>query len=308
MDLMEIGTMLREARERKGLAIDEVEERVKIAQSVIIALEEGNKDRFPHPVYARGFVRSYANLLGLDAQELCAHFAREYPVPTDMEPHGDNQGPRITVRFHDSPRVPLVAWVALALGLVALGLGGWYAYDTFLGSGTKSVSIPASESVAPTTSTPSAPMTMQSPVQAPPLTQMQELTDAEANASAEAARGEAASVNATDVNASAPEAAPADSVVPGNAGAATPDDAAPEADTTGRRRMVVSAHSASWLQARADGKVTDYFLRKGESATLTFAQSLTIKFGNAGGVDLTLDGKAYPFEAKLGEVKTLEIK
>ena len=60
MDLNEIGTALREGRERKGLSVEEVEEKTKISPSVIVALEEGNKARFPHPVYAKGFVRSYA--------------------------------------------------------------------------------------------------------------------------------------------------------------------------------------------------------------------------------------------------------
>ncbi|KAF5039714.1 hypothetical protein DSECCO2_541040 [anaerobic digester metagenome] len=52
----------------------------------------------------------------------------------------------------------------------------------------------------------------------------------------------------------------------------------------------------------------DYFLRKGEAATITFRDSLSVKFGNAGGVALELDGKPYPFEANLGEVKTLVVQ
>lgn len=292
MDLMEIGTALREARERKGLSIEAIEERVKIAQSVIIALEEGNKTKFPHPVYARGFVRSYAMLLGLDSQELCAHFSREYPVPADMDHHADNHGPHITVRFNDSSRAPLAVWIASALGAAALGLGGWYAYDTYLGSRVTSVSAPAVET-APASTQP-APVTVQAPTQSAPLTQMQEITDATANASTGSDQSEEAAMVA---NASS---AAIDSQKPGQS--------TPEIDTAGKRSMVVSARSASWLQAKADGKVTDYFLRKGESATLVFAKSLTIKFGNAGGVDLTLDGKPYSVGAKPGEVKTLVVK
>jgi cytoskeleton protein RodZ len=85
---------------------------------------------------------------------------------------------------------------------------------------------------------------------------------------------------------------------------------APSAPTAagGEQTLRISAHSASWLQARPDDKVVDYFLRKGESATITFRDSLSVKFGNAGGVALELDGKPYPFEAKLGEVKTLVVQ
>jgi cytoskeleton protein RodZ len=76
----------------------------------------------------------------------------------------------------------------------------------------------------------------------------------------------------------------------------------------GEHSMRISAHSASWLQARPDGKVLDYFLRKGESTTVTFSESLSIKFGNAGGVTLELDGQPYPFDGTLGEVKTLVVE
>ena len=293
MDLMEIGAALREAREQTGLSIEVVEERTKISQSVIIALEEGNSSKFPHPVYARGFVRSYAMLLGLDEQQLCAEFSREYPVPVDMDHHGDNHGPHITVRLNDANRAPVTLWIASAMGIVALGLGGWYAYDTYLGPLTKPVS-PVSEPTPTNPAPQPTPTTMQAPTQSAPLTQMQEITDATANASTGSDQAEQAAMVA---NASS---AAIDSQKPGQS--------TPEIDTAGKRSMVVSARSASWLQAKADGKVTDYFLRKGESATLVFAKSLTIKFGNAGGVDLTLDGKPYSVGAKPGEVKTLVVK
>ncbi len=286
MDLMEIGAALREARERAGLSIEVVEERTKIAQTVIVALEEGNSSKFPHPVYARGFVRSYAMLLGLDEQQLCADFSREYPVPVDMDHHGDDHGPHITVRFNDSNRAPVAVWIASAMGLVALGLGGWYAYDTYLGPLTKPVS-PVSEPAPANPAPQPAPTTIQAPTQSAPLTQMQEITDDTANASGNArTEGVATAVNAS----------------------AAPEATTPEAVMPAKRTMLVSARSASWLQARADDKVTDYFLRKGESATLVFSKTLTIKFGNLGGLDLTLDGKPYPVSSKQGEVKTVVIK
>lgn len=298
MDLMEIGSALREARERKGLSIEAVEERVKIAQSVIIALEEGNKEKFPHPVYARGFVRSYAMLLGLDHQEVCAHFAREYPVPVEVDHYADDHGPQITVRLKASNKAPVALWVAAILGLAALAVVSWYAYDTYLGKQSVDVS-PAAVEPAPQAVTP--PATMQAPEQSVPLTQMREVSDDPANASNPA---DLRASSVTDQNASA-VAVPSQIEDEPQAEEPAPGSAP---DIAGKRTMVVSAHSASWLQAKIDDKITDYFLRKGESATLVFSKSLTIKFGNAGGVDLTLDGKPYPLDAKPGEVKSLVVK
>lgn len=322
MDLIEIGSALREARERKGLSIETVEEKTKIAPSVIVALEEGNRDRFPHPVYARGFVRSYAMLLGLDEVDLCTHFSREYPVSTESDPP-EHHASRIKVRAHDSKQVVTAVRVVAVLGILALGALGWYAYDVYQ---SRQAQAPVVEEAAPT---PQAQTQTLSPESTPaPLTQMQEVAaepqlplasaqapNATSEGLAEAAPGAPGASDATEKPAAegdtavpaapAPASVPAPAVAPAPAPAAQEDAPKPAA---AERTLVIRAHAASWLQARPDDKVQDYFLRKGESVTITFRQSLSIKFGNAGGVKLELDGKAYPFEAALGEVRTLVVE
>lgn len=312
MDLNEIGTALREGRERKGLSVEAVEEKTKIAPAVITALEEGNRERFPHPVYAKGFVRSYALLLGLDAVELCAHFSREYPVPADTE-HPEAHAPQIRVKMHDSGHVITAVRIVAIFGILALGAVGWYAFDVYR-SRQPQASAPVEEAnqTAPVASAQALPS---EPLPAP-MTQMQEVAeqseaDKARNASLEAGSlqnstsAEASNATVGSSPASAPEkpqavSTPADGVALGDAA---------KPMMTGKEHMLrITAHSASWLQARPDDKVVDYFLRKGESASIGFSKSLSIKFGNAGGVKLELDGKPYPFEAALGEVKTLVVE
>jgi cytoskeleton protein RodZ len=317
MDLIEIGTALREGRESKGLTVEAVEEKTKIAPSVIVALEEGNSSRFPHPVYARGFIRSYALLLGLDAQELCAHFSREYPVPKDSD-QPEAHAPQIRVKMHDSGSLSNVVRIAAILGIVLLGALGWYAYEQYA-SRSVPESIPVQEAAPPV-----APSETRSSESLPaPMTQMQEVAatpgaDAALNASSGDTANATQSAPLADVSAQAEQPAAAtqgvdqeppveqeriaDTVV-------EPAPSRPDAGSAaGTRSMRISAHSASWLQARPDDKVLDYFLRKGESTTITFDSSLSIKFGNAGGVTLELDGQPYPFEGALGEVKTLVVE
>ena len=317
MDLIEIGTALREGRESKGLTIEAVEEKTKIAPSVIVALEEGNSSRFPHPVYARGFVRSYALLLGLDAQELCAHFSVEYPVPKDSD-QPEVHAPQIHVKMHDSGNVVTAVRIVAILGILLLGALGWYAFDHY-----RSVSPKASAPVEENAVSPIAPVKEQPSEALPaPMTQMQEVaatpdpqteSDMALNASsddaANATHNSSAISGEDNTVAAQPAAEPArsqpvqeQSVESG----AAPSQAAMV--PAGARSMRISAHSASWLQARPDDKVLDYFLRKGETATVTFSKSLSIKFGNAGGVKLELDGKPYPFEGTLGEVKSLVVE
>ncbi len=302
MDLIEIGATLRETRESRGLSIEAVEEKTKIAHGVITALEEGNREKFPHPVYARGFVRSYAMVLGLDAADLCQHFAREYPVPTESDqPEAKSSG--IRVRERDTAGVVSAVRVAAFLGILALGALGWYLYDIYFAREIP-VTLPAIEEQVPAPQARTLP-----PEDMPaPLTQMQEVAEEpqisleetqnasaaiEGNASA-AASVETAVEPAPEVPAEVEAQAPAPSAEESTAAPASPVE----------RSLRISAHSASWLQARPDDKVVDYFLRKGESVTIDFRDSLTVKFGNAGGVDLVLDGEAYPFDAKLGEVRT----
>ncbi len=66
----QLGQVLRARRESLGLTVEDIEERTKIRKRYIEALESGQWDVLPGPVYARGFVRSYAEVLGLDGTEL----------------------------------------------------------------------------------------------------------------------------------------------------------------------------------------------------------------------------------------------
>ena len=61
-----VSEQLRQARETQKLTVHQVAEVTKIRTDHLRALEEGNFDVFSAPVYIRGFVRSYCNLLKLD--------------------------------------------------------------------------------------------------------------------------------------------------------------------------------------------------------------------------------------------------
>jgi cytoskeleton protein RodZ len=68
--MLGIGTRLREERVRRGLEIDEVEAETRIRAKYLLALEDERFDVLPGDVYARAFLRDYAEELGLDAQEM----------------------------------------------------------------------------------------------------------------------------------------------------------------------------------------------------------------------------------------------
>ncbi len=61
-----LGATLRAAREARGWTLDEVERVVRIRAKYLAALEAGDLDALPSPLQARGFLRNYAQHLGLD--------------------------------------------------------------------------------------------------------------------------------------------------------------------------------------------------------------------------------------------------
>jgi cytoskeletal protein RodZ len=62
-DLCRIGELLRQTREEKGLSFEEVSEALFIRKRVIGAIEAGDWDNLPHPVYVKGYVTQYAAFL-----------------------------------------------------------------------------------------------------------------------------------------------------------------------------------------------------------------------------------------------------
>src|SRR5512141_2783315 len=64
--MFDIGATLREARQRRGLSLDEVQECLHFRERYLTALEEEHWDLLPGEAYTKGFLRTYAEFLGLD--------------------------------------------------------------------------------------------------------------------------------------------------------------------------------------------------------------------------------------------------
>jgi cytoskeletal protein RodZ len=115
----EIGSTLREARMRDRIDISEVEARTKIRAKYLRAIENEEWDLLPGPVYAKSFLRTYSDFLGLDSRMLLDEFKRRYERPSDHDarPIGSiaardrDRGPR-------SPRFP--SWAPIAVVVAAI--------------------------------------------------------------------------------------------------------------------------------------------------------------------------------------------
>jgi hypothetical protein len=76
--VFEIGNSLREARLRQGLDFPEIEQATKIRGKYLRALEEEQFDLLPAQTYVKGFLRNYADYLGLDGQLYVDEFNSRY--------------------------------------------------------------------------------------------------------------------------------------------------------------------------------------------------------------------------------------
>jgi cytoskeleton protein RodZ len=76
----QIGPLLEKKRLEKGLSLKEVEQATKIRTRYLKGLELEDPTSLPDPVYARGFLKTYANFLGLDGEQLSREF-RDHRAP-----------------------------------------------------------------------------------------------------------------------------------------------------------------------------------------------------------------------------------
>jgi hypothetical protein len=83
--LFEIGASLKEARLRQGLDFSALESGTKIRGKYLQALEEEHFDVLPGETYIKGFLRTYAEYLGLDGQLYVDEFNSRYVAPNEMQ-------------------------------------------------------------------------------------------------------------------------------------------------------------------------------------------------------------------------------
>src|SRR5205807_4709960 len=135
--MTDIGSTLREARMRERIDISEVEARTKIRAKYLRAIENEEWDLLPGPVYAKGFLRTYGDFLGLDSRMLIDEFKRRYERPSDHEIRPSTTIARERERRRRTPRFP--SWAPIALVVVVI-LGVLHAVGTATHSGSTSSS------------------------------------------------------------------------------------------------------------------------------------------------------------------------
>jgi hypothetical protein len=135
--VFEIGNSLREARERQSLDYSHVELATKIRAKYIKALEDEEFEMLPSGTYIKGFMRSYAEFLGLDGQLYVDEYNSRYIAAGLDEAPRERRRPRVRQERAFERRIVLLALLGIA-ALTALVIVAWK-----FGGGDTSSSTPS---------------------------------------------------------------------------------------------------------------------------------------------------------------------
>jgi len=267
-----LGGYLRSLREAKGGSLEDMARSTRVGIRHLEALEEERLVDLPSPVFVRGFIRAYCG------------FLRESPEPA-LGRYEELVGSRAAAQAASAPPGPRNTWASssVVVGLVLLlilGTGLILVNLSVKKSRGTSVATVKTESPAPSTSPAPAPV---SPPAPPP-----------AAAPAPPAPAPAA---ATEPVRPAPP--------PINSAPAPPPAARPTsgAAVTGGQRLVIRAVEPTWVRVQTDeGRIAEELLPAGASREWAAERRFLLTIGNAGGVELTLNGKALPSLGPKGTV------
>lgn len=76
--LAELGVQLRRSRQEQGLSLDAVAAKTLIQRRLLQAIEAAQLDELPEPIYTQSLIKRYADVLGLNGEELSSNFPTDY--------------------------------------------------------------------------------------------------------------------------------------------------------------------------------------------------------------------------------------
>ena len=288
-----VGATLRAARLNRGEDPDHVATVLKMKREHIEAIEDNDFTRLPGRTYAIGFVRSYARYLGLDAEVMVQRFKEESAGREHDRP--------VELVFPDAPEEKRAANGSLVLVAVLIAAAIAGAYYVSMPQRHAAAPVPKPEDAAVVVSgdqprflsdgpaTPDVPSDVTSPL----------LAD-----------------GATPQPNAAPGATSPALTPPGPVAAATPatPPVTPPADAphvyggeNAGARIVLRANAESYVLIKElgpNGKVTVFArtLKPGESYRAPDKPGILLITGNAGGLDVEIDGKKLGPAGKSGEM------
>lgn len=255
-----VGAQLRRAREARGMTVEGVGAAIKLAPRQVEAIEADAYAELMNPTYARGFIRNYAALIGLDPKALLAQLDQQQVRATPQLVEQADVG--VAMPVQSSRRKWLLPLLALSVPVVvAIALYVWSEFWT----------APRGESVQ-----------VEQEAVMPPSDAVAEPQTEPATPSVDAQASDAVATEAT-LAAALPDAPP-----PSAESAGAPP-------VTGQRQLAFTFTADSWVEIRdaQDRIILSELNRAGSSRSVGAVFPVSLVIGNAKSVRLSIDGTPH---------------
>lgn len=266
-----LGATLRHARESRGLSVDEAAQALRLSARIVTALEECAFERLPGPTYVRGYLRNYAQFLGLAPQPLVDAFGRLPQAAQQV----DMTAPAPVRQVTSSDMLVRLGTGVVVLVLFGLAALWWIGHDAT----NKGPAAPASPSAAAA----QAPTPIPTPRETVSEEREPATTAAEPNQEPVVAAVETPPVSAPVAKPPAPEPT-----------AAVPTPAAPNANAP-MSQLVLYVHEDSWADVRdaQQRRLLYETIPAGRVVSVDGVAPLSVFLGNVEGVTVEFNGKPY---------------
>lgn len=291
------GDLLAGQRRKHGWTLERVAQELNLDAGIVLALEENRFEILGAPVFARGHLRKYAELLEINPDEVLASYdaiAADTETP-ELPPAGP--GPTAIVRRRSlGPVAAVLAVAAIAVLLWRIvGNGTPEATDVVTGDAAEDAALP--EESAPASVTQDLPPSRETPIVLPD-------NEPDSPGAVAAPESDAGSRPEPEVTpAPPPDTAVADAV---------PAPVTVEQTPAVRQMRIAMRFTAdSWVEVRdADGARLVYQLqREGTARSVSGTPPFRLFLGFADGVEIEVDGQplSIPAERRLGNTARFEI-
>jgi len=279
------GERLQREREMRGITLDEIANATKIGTRALRALEEEDFNRLPGGIFNKGFVRAYARYLGIDEEQAVGDYlgasGEEAKLSDEatmrrLEPALRAEKERLAAA-NDRPTSRSWRPVLVVVLMAALVAAGWNFYSK------RRLRLRARTTPPVSVQTSAAVIASVPPVAAPPSNDVAALP-------------------------AIPASSPTPSSSTNSAAPVSPTVGGLNPDVPAELVVLVRARQKSWVSASADGKaVMKDVLEAGGEKSIRAKQQIVLTAGNAGGLEVSLNGKVLPSLGLADQKKTVII-
>ena len=287
-----IGEILRQERHRRNLEVTQLADQTKIGAKILEAIEAEQWDRLPGKFFAKSFIRQYAAALGVDADKVESELERLFEVgrpAAEAETEAPMERfplPPVSPRLEES-RSGKRRWLLSLLVVTVVALcSGVYA----LWLSTRSVTAPSSPQ----------------PAVPPPATAKSRAPVAETESKVPPPASESTTYATPAESATSAQQAPP--VESGNPEQSVSQESAPVTQPAGNLLLNLAVSEKTWLSLWVDGRqIFSGILVPGETKTIEGTRKARLYVGNAGGLEIHLNGKPVGPIGKSGEVRVVDL-